>query len=331
VVSAVTIRVNNRFFAVDDILQAAALELGKIPAGLSESAFAQRAEQIITEEIRRQVGQSLALGEAERALSDDQKKTIDQELDATLAAMVSQAGGSRRKLEADLISQGTTLEAVLANQRRELTVRWFLRWKFAPMVTVTRAMLWDYYRVHADEFAAPRKVQMQIIYVPYASFLAPGPAEPTEAELAAARTAARERIDQAIQALAGGDDFASVARRFSVGLKAEEGGLWPMMPAGSFRQEKVEQAAFAQPAGQTSDVIETDDGLYLVKTAAVQAPSRRTFEDAQVDIEKVLREQQSAKLYNDYYAKLLSEATIVQSENFVSTAVGRAADRYRAR
>jgi parvulin-like peptidyl-prolyl isomerase len=331
VVSGETIRVNTRFLTVNDILQAAALELGKIPVGLSEPAFSPRAEKVITEEIRRQIGQALALGEAERALSDEQKKMIDQEMDATLAAMVSQADGSRRKLEADLISQGTTLEAVLADQRREVTVRWFLRWKFAPMVSVTRAMLWDYYRAHADEFAAPKKVQMQIIFVPFAAFLAAGPSEPTEAELAAARTAARARIDQAFEALGRGEEFGAVARRFSGDPKAESGGLWPLMPAGSFRQEQVEKAAFAQAIGQISDVIETDEGLCLVRTAAVQESSRRSFEDAQEDIEKVLRDQQSSKLYNDYYAKLLSAATIVQSENFVPTAVSRAAERYRAR
>ena len=331
VVAGVTIQVNEHFLSVDDVLRAAALELAKIPAGLGESAFRPRAEKVITEEIRRQISQLMVLDEAERALTDEQKKLIDQEMDQTLAAMVSQTGGSRKKLEDDLANQGTTLEAILANQRRELTVRWYLRWKFSPVVSVTRAMLWDYYSRHQEEFAAPKKVQMQIIFVPPAAFLASDQASPSAEQLAAARTAARAQIDQAAQALKRGEDFAAVARRFSSDPRAQAGGLWPPMPAGSFRQEQVERVAFSQAAGQVSDVIETDEGFYLVKTTAVQGASTICFEDAQGEIEKTLRDQQSAQLYNDYYATLLAEATIVQSENFVPTAVGRAVERYRTR
>ncbi len=331
VATGVTVRVNDRVLTADDILRAAALELAKVPPGLLESAFRLRAEKIITDELRRQISQWMAMREAERVLTDEQKRLIDQEMEATLAAMVSQAGGTRRKLEADLISQGTTLEEVLANQRRELTVRWFLRWKFAPAVSVTRAMLWDYYCRHKSDFAAPKKVQMQIIFVPLAAFLASPQAQPSGAERAAARTAARARIDQAAEAIRGGEDFAAVARRFSTGPKAEDGGLWPLMPAGSFRQEQVEQVAFSQGAGEVSDVLELEEGFCIVKTAAVQETSTISFEDAQVEIEKILRDQQAAQLYNDYYAKLLAETTIVQSENFIPTAVDRALERYLAR
>ncbi len=326
VVTGSLLQVNDRFFTPQDILLAAALELSKIPKGLPESSFRQRAEKIIQEEIRRQVSQSLVLAEVDKTLTEDQKKLIDQELNDTLAQMVSQTGGSRKKLEADLILQGTTLQAVLDNHRRELSVRVYLRLKFAPAVSISRTMLWDYYRRHREEFVTPRKVQMQIVAVPLSVFLAGGSAKPSPSELAAARAAARVRINQAAAALKAGEDFAAVADRFSSNNKP--GGLWPPMPAGSFRQEKVEQAAFAQPPGHVSGILETDEGFYIVKTVAVQPESATGFEDAQVAIEKTLRDQQSARLYNDYYAKLLKGATIVTSQNFVPAAVDQAVHRY---
>jgi hypothetical protein len=326
VVTGSLIQVNDRFFAVEDILRAAAWELSNIPKGLPDPSFRSRAEKIIQEEIRRQVSQSLVLTEADKTLDEEQKKFIDQELNDTLAQMVSQAGGSKKKLEADLVSRGTTLQAVLDNHRRELTVRLYLRLKFAPTVSVNRAMLWDYYRRHRDQYVAPKKVQMQIIAVPLSAFLAGGSARPSASELAAARAAARARIDEAAAALKAGEDFAAVADRFPSNNRP--GGLWPPMPAGSFRQDQVEQAAFSQSAGQVSGIIETDEGFYIVKTVAVQPESTTRFEDAQVAIEKTLRDQQAARIYNDYYAKLLKTATIVTSENFVPTAVEQAVRRY---
>jgi hypothetical protein len=320
------IQVNNRFLTLQDILRAAALELSKIPAGLPESAFRQQAEKIFVEEIRRQVSQSLAMPEAERSLNEEQKKLIDQEIADTLAEMVSQASGSKKKLEADLVRQGTTLQAVLDNQRRELTVRWFLRMKFNPSVLVNRTMLWDYYSRHKEEFTTPKKVQMQLVVVPLTAFLAPGSGQPSASELAAARAAARAKIDRAAAALRAKEGFASVANRYSSNNKP--GGIWPLMPIGSFRQEEVEQVAFSQPPGQISDAIETDDGFYIIKTVAVQEESVVHFEDAQQAIEQKLRDQQSAKLYNDYYANLLKSATIVQPANFISAAVDEAVSHY---
>jgi len=330
VLAGATLQVNRRFLTVGDILRAACFELAKIPKDLPEATFRQRAQKVLTDEIRRQVSQLLALPEAERILTEDQTKLINQEVDATLAEMVSQAGGSRKKLEADLIAQGTTLEEVLEGLRREMRVRAFLRMKFFPAVSISRAMLWDYYSRHREQFVAVKKVQMQIIAVPWEAFVAAGSGEPSPSERAAAKATARARIDEAATALARGEDFAKVARRLSMDPKAADGGLWPLMPADSFRQEKVEQAAFGQPYGWISDVIETDEGFTIVRTAAVEEAQATRFEDAQADIEKKLRDQQAAKLYAAYFDQLLQGATIAQSESFLPTAVDRAVARYHA-
>jgi len=330
-VGGAILQVNGRFFSVDDIVNAAGLELGKIPPGLPEEAFRRRAEQVINDTIRRQVSQALVLPEADKILTEEQTKLIDQEVARTLDEMVLRAGGSKKKLELDLQSQGTTLQNILDDFRSDLKVRLLLRMKFMPAISISRSMLWDYYRRNRDQFATPPKVQMQIISVPLSTFLAEGAGEPTAAERAAAAAKARQRIEQARTALGQGEDFGSVADRYSFGMKAGSGGLWPPMPAGSFRQEKVEKVAFSQEKGQVSDIIETDEGYFIVKTADVQKGSSVSFEDAQVQIEKTLRDQQSAKLYNEYYEKLLWSATIVQSENFVPLAVERAVARYRGR
>ena len=327
VMGEATIQVNDRFLSLEDILHAAALELSKIPPGVPESSFRQQAEKILVEEIRRQVSQALAMPEAEKSFTEEQKKLIDDEIADTLAEMVSGAGGSKKKLEADLVRQGTTLQTVLDNQRRELTVRWFLRMKFAHAVVITRSLLWDYYSRNKEEFTTPKKVQMQLIIVPLTAFLSPGSGQPSASELAAARAAARAKIDRAAAALRNKEGFSSVADRYSSNNKP--GGIWPLMSIGSFRQEEVEHVAFSQPPGQVSDAIETDEGFYIIKTIAVHEEAVVRFEDAQPAIEQKLRDQQSATLYNEYYAKLVKSATIVQPTDFISMAVEKAVRRYR--
>ena len=328
VVTGSVIQVNSKFFTVDDILKAAGPDLAEIPCNISEDSFRVRAGKVINEEIRRQISQAMTLPEAEMALTDEAKKQIDKEMDETLTDMIAQAGGSRKQLETNLRKQGTTLQAVLDNQRRKLTVQMFMRLRFLPAVSVSRAMLWDYYVRRKEEFSAPKKVQMQIISVPFKSFIREGSIAPTEDELSMARAKARDHIALAAKAVHAGEDFGKVAEKYSLGPKPPSEGLWPLMPAGSFREEKVEQIAFEQESGQVSEIIETDTGFYVVKTKQVEPAATITFEDAQPKIEKILREQVSTKLYTDYYMGLLKDATIVQPENFVPQAVDATVNRF---
>jgi len=273
VVAASVLQVNDRFITVDDILQAAGEELFALSATPSESAFREKAGRIVSQEIHRQISQTLVFAEADQHLTDDWKRQIRAEVAEDLREMIARADGSKVKLEGELTGRGTSLEYATEQYRRTLTIRRYLR-------------------------------------------------------LAAARERARQHMAQAAEALASGEAFGDVARRLSRGIKASSGGVWPMMAAGSFRAEQVEAEAFRLNEGEVSGIIETEIGGYIVKARKVQPGQVFSFEEAQEQIERTLRERQSAKLYSDYYAELSRKATIVQSEDFLSVTVNRAVQRY---
>jgi hypothetical protein len=200
--------------------------------------------------------------------------------------------------------------------------------RFMPAISINRKMLWDHYRTHRAEYTFDKKVQMQIIAAPFKAFLAAGVTRPSKAELAAARQAARETIDKARAALTGGGDFGETARELSKGIKAAEGGLWPLMPAESFRETKVEQAAFRLEEGQASGVIETETGFYVVKAKKVKPGRVVSFEDAQEGIEGKLRDEQFRTLSGDYYRKLMEGATVVRADEFMRVVLDQAVERY---
>jgi len=328
VIAASVLQVNDRFLTVDDILQAAGEQLQALSATRSESVFREKASRILRREIQRQIGRTLILAEAEKHLTDDQKRRISAEVEKELREMIARADGSRVKVRQELAERGTSLEYATEQYRRTLTIRRYLSGKFVPALQISCKMLWDYYRDHREEFSRPKKVQMQMIAAPFAKFLASAGGEPSEQELAAARKRARQHIAQAAEALAAGEAFEDVAKRFSRGIKAAEGGIWPMMAAGSFRDEQLEAEAFRLSEGQVSGIIETATGCYIVKARKVQPGQVLSFERAQERIEQILRDQKSAELYNDYYAELSRKATIVQSEDFFSVTVDRAVQRF---
>ena len=322
------VQANSRFIAVEDLLRSACFELDDIPKSLPEPAFRARAEKVLGNELQRMMTQALVLPEADKFLTDEQKKAIDGEIDETLHDMIARSDGSRKKLEESLSVVGTNVQAVLDAQRNKLTVQMFLRMKFAPSVHVNRQMMWDYYCANRGQFHSPPKVAMQIVAVPLAGFLPVTESQPSAGEIKLARLQARRRIEQAQEVIKKGEDFATVADRFSGGKGNPPGGIWPLMPAGSFRQEAVESQAFKLPESGISNIIETDAGYYVVKARQVQPGVVTPFEDAQAEIERTLREKQSAKLYDEYYQHLLKGATVAQPQNFLSLVVDQAVERF---
>ncbi len=328
VVAASVVQVNRKFISIDDILRPLGPKLAKLPKSISEQTFREQAARLVGQEITTQITRVLVVEEAEKRLVDDQKKAIDQEIKQVQSDMLAAAGGSVTKLRQQLQREGLTLEQAMEDYRRDATFKLYLRHRFMPAIPVTRQMLWDYYRQNSQQFATGHRVQMQIIAEPFAEFLAEPAAQPSAAELTAARTKARQAIDAAKARIEAGDDFAAVARKYSKGIKAQEGGTWPMMQAGSFREAEVEKAAFELSTGGVSAPVETAHGWYIVKALQV-IPGRVTpFEEAQDQIAEILRTRMYNELTDKYFQDLMAKSHIVRSPQFSELALTRAVDRF---
>ena len=328
IVAASLVKVNDRFFSMDEIVSAAGPQLAKLPSGLPPALLRQRIGEIIATTIRDQIGQTLVLEEVNKRMTDELKERIESRVQGRLKEMIAGAGGSKKLLEQKLRAEGTTPERALEAYRDGLKVQSYLQDKFAPAIAVDRRMLWEHYRSHLEEFTTPKKVAMQIIAAPVNALLPAGTGDVTAGELAAAKARAKEHSTKAAAALKQGKDFGEVAKTFSKGIKASGEGVWPLMPAGSFRNTEVERAAFALKEGQVSGIVETEEGFFIVKAKRVIPEKVASFEEAQAGIEERLRTEQYNKLAAKYFDELYKSATISRSEELFHLAVERAVAKY---
>lgn len=327
VVAPSALQVHGRLVTVEEVLHAVRPEIDKLPKGVSEPTFRLQVSQWIAIQVRDKVTRALVLNEADKRLNEEQKKIVGQEAREAYDEMLAQAGGSKTALRQKLAREGTTLEDTLRRHREDATFKLYLRARFMPAIVITRKMLWDSYRRNREKYTIDKKVQMRLIAAPLRAFYAEGVTRPSALEKAAARKKARETIDQAAAAVKAGEDFAQVAKRLSRGIKAADGGLWPLMAVDSFRETQVEQAAFRLPAGGVSGVIETDSGFYLVKAKHVQPGRVVPFEDAQEDIEKTLRDRLYMELTDKYFRDLMAKAHVLRTEPFIRQAVDQAVEQ----
>jgi parvulin-like peptidyl-prolyl isomerase len=327
VVAASALQINNEFFTMDDILREAAPELARLPKDISRASFRLQVQDILQRTLQRLVEETLVLEQARKQMTEEQEQMLDGAVEAELRRMIAEAGGSRMRLDRAMEAQGTSVEQAMEAFRRQVIAQSFLRSKFEAATAVNRRMLLEYYQQNPEEFTTTRQVQMQIIAVPISAFLPEG-VRPTRADRQRAKAQAEKNIREAAASLAAGEQFAEVAKRVSKGSKASQGGLWPVMPKGSYRETAVEEAASALAEGQVSDVIETDSGYYIVRAAKVIPGQTTSFEDAQAEIERKLRGRQYQRSVAEYFRKLHGEAVIVQSEEALERTLELAVERY---
>ena len=143
----------------------------------------------------------------------------------------------------------------------------------------------QYYEQHKSEYESAHARHILIRAKGSPAPAKPGQTELTEEEALAKAQAIRKR-------LAGGEDFAEVAKKES----DDNGSAMNGGDLGTFKHGQMvpafEQAAFSQPIGQVGEPVKTQFGYHLIKVDSREA---KTFEEMRPEIEKRLRPELAQK------------------------------------
>ncbi len=207
----------------------------------------------------RLVESKLLVAKAKReglVIGDDE---LEAEVDRRMAEVAKRFGGEEA-LRRELAGSGMTMED-LRLRNREVTrnrlysmriVQAFIR----PKVEVTDNDVLAYYESHRDELPTqPTTIELAAI------LSTPQPGAETAAQIQA-------RLDALRSALAAGESFEELARRFSDGPNAARGGLLGTFSRGDLSNRILEEAAWSLPVGEISPPIYTDLGLHLLRVDA---------------------------------------------------------------
>jgi peptidyl-prolyl cis-trans isomerase SurA len=91
-----------------------------------------------------------------------------------------------------------------------------------------------------------------------------------------AKAAARAQAEEILELLRGGEDFSTLARRFSDDPgSAQEGGDLGWYRRGDGLIEEFEDVAFSLRENQTSGIVETAFGAHIIRVDRIRGPERR--------------------------------------------------------
>jgi len=135
------------------------------------------------------------------------------------------------------------------------------------------------------------------------SVIAREPATPAPVDLQ------RKLAEEILAKLDAGDSFESMARVYSEGKEAKEGGDWGWIGKDVLRKE-LNEIAFSLKAGQHSRLIETAEGYYILQVEDVKPAHTVALAEVRDDIEKILLQQQRARMQEDWVKDLRAKAYI---------------------
>ena len=163
-------------------------------------------------------------------------------------------------------------------------------------------------------FVEPAKAQISLIQVDQG---------PTEAD----KTRARQKIDEALQKLTGGADFAAIAKEYSSDPKAAalgEGKNW--LYDNEHVDPVLKKNIFILQPEEVSGVFEYKGGYYIVKLWQKEEKRQQSFEEVKEKLKKALLDEKHRSREADLEAELLTKAQLVIYDSSLKSLLKEAKD-----
>lgn len=197
-------------------------------------------------------------------------------------------GGDRNKLMDALAAQKVSYPEWRQRMKDDMIVG-AMRWQIVDKnVDATPGDMREEFKNHPERYSVGGKVTLSIILL-----------RPED-------LGKREEVMSAIKT----NSFSEVAKRYSAGSHASEGGLWKDIdPVECFRTEVCDVIA-KMPLMTISSWIELDGWSYLIRKEAETPSKQLSFDEAYDKVDANVREAKAKQIYLDWIRRLRSESYI---------------------
>jgi peptidyl-prolyl cis-trans isomerase SurA len=210
-------------------------------------------------------------------------------------------------LEDEAKKQGVSFEDFKANIRNQIITQEVMRQEVGEHIQITPGEVERYYSEHKQDYVQPESERLSEILISTGG-------SDDQAKVAAAKA----KADDIEARLNSGGDFAQLARSFSEGTTAAEGG-----DLGSYKRGQLgkvlEDKTFDLKTGQYTDPILTRQGYIILKVMQHTPGGPRPFKDVEEDVDEAYYMSRMEPAIRDYLSKMRDEAFIEVKPGYVDT------------
>lgn len=260
----------------------------------TQDAFQAEADKAVREALEEAIQQKILYRQAELAGLKVDDKIIEDRIEK-----IQKQYGTPEEFSKMLGEAGETMGDFRTRLRKQLlaiSMGMHKRKDLEKEAVISETDMRQYYDGHKQEFARESRVKLRRIFLPSAS--SPEESAKTKARLEALR-------DEILQ----GSDFAALARQYSKGPDAPEGGMVGWVSRGDL-VPALEAAAFKLGPGEISAVLETEFGFQIMKADENQQAGQLSFDEARTEIEPKLRAKYADERYRVWMDELKKRSRV---------------------
>jgi len=306
VVEQIVARVNNEIITLMDYHRAdAALDeevrqdcASCTPEKLQEMLKTQRANllrDLISKKLLEQKGKDLGMN-----VEPDVVKRLDE---------IRQQYGWKDmdEMETQLRAQGLSLEEFKETLRNGFLTQEVIKREVGSHIVITHEEVAKYYEEHKAEFDRPETVVLSEFFL--------STQKKQESEIPGIEAKANYYLAR----LQKGESFEELAKHFSEGSTAKDGGYLGSFKRGELSKE-IEDKVFAMKRGDMTDVIRTKTGFLILKVAQRFEAGQQPLEKVEGEIENHMYAKRTEPEVQKYVATLREQSYLVIAPGFTDTA-----------
>jgi peptidyl-prolyl cis-trans isomerase SurA len=247
---------------------------------------------------------------------------------------------SMEALEKEAEKQGISWEDFKQTKRNQIMTQKVIGEEVGQHLAISKEEAQQFYDQHKSELEQPEFIRLsEILVAPKASpsitlaepaaagpnaGAAPATAPPAldeaakQAADAAALSAAEAKANDLLKQIKDGADFEDVAKKYSDGPSASDGGALGMFKRGQLAKE-LEDKTFAMKSGDVTDVIRTKQGYVILKVVDHQMAGIPPLKEAMPKIQDALYYQKLQPALRAYLTKLREDAYIDTKPGYIDT------------
>jgi peptidyl-prolyl cis-trans isomerase SurA len=237
-----------------------------------------------------------------KLLEEEMKKkkieVPDRDVDAAIEDILKSSNLTEDGFKKALAREGMTLPAYRQKVRNELGKMRLVGREIKSKIVIGEEEVRKRYQENLEKYSEPLEVKIQQVFFPL-------PRDAPKDQVAVVQREALTILERARR----GDDFSQLAKVYSKGPEASEGGV-----LGYFKKQELvrelEEAAFKLKPGEISDLVRSPAGFHILKVLDRKGGEPRPLAEVQNRIREEAMQEEAEKKYNAWMKDLKSKAYI---------------------
>jgi peptidyl-prolyl cis-trans isomerase SurA len=215
--------------------------------------------------------------------------------------------GSMEEFEKAVESQGMGWEDFKAQIRNSLLTQEVIRREVGSHINIPNEDVKKYYDEHQKDFIRPEQVALSEIFLS------------TEGKSPEEMASVEKKAEDLRNRVVKGEDFNEIAKHFSEGSTAKDGGVLGVFEHGQLSKQ-LEDIAFKMDKGQMTDVIQTKTGFEVLRVEAHFQAGLQPLDKVENEIMNRIYSQKMQPTMREYLGQLREQSYVMVKPGYTDTA-----------